>query len=124
MAHPGLNLFFSSHILRFVKKDVKPSPCIFVFTIHTIIGHLFPPAAATLLQYKHELRTVSVSDQLTPETLMSRLQAERVAPPLLLHHSLREVSVSSLRPHLPVSSPHLPLSPPLAPLLPFVPAVP
>lgn len=72
------------------------------------------------MQYKHELRTVSMSDQLTPETLMSRLQAQRVAPPLLLHHSLKEVSVSdnmrmvlkilfthwttSLDPHL---SPHL-----------------
>ena len=44
-------------------------------------------------QYQHELRTVHVSEQLTPEALMSRLQAQRLAPPLLLHTSLWEVTV-------------------------------
>ena len=48
---------------------------------------------SALSQYQHELRTVHVSEQLTPEALMSRLQAQRLAPPLLLHSSLGNVKV-------------------------------
>ena len=54
-------------------------------------------------QYKHELRTISVSDQLTPEALMSLLQLQRVAPPLLLHQSLKEVVVRAHNSWLPGS---------------------
>ena len=51
------------------------------------------PVLSAPSQYQHELRTVHVSEQLTPEALMSRLQAQRLAPPLLLHTSLWEVTV-------------------------------
>ena len=39
-----------------------------------------------------------MSEQLTPEALMSRLQAQRLAPPLLLHTSLWDIKVRVRKP--------------------------
>ena len=105
----------------------------------TDVPHPSPPFTFTLTpssfiapQYRHELRSVFVREQLTPEALMSRLQvagrreggseawrvaskqltdpstltlrcvlfcaaaclpqAQRTAPPLLLHRSLRDIT--------------------------------
>lgn len=43
------------------------------------------------LEYKHELRAIYVTEQLTLEALLARLQARKPAPPLYLHASLSEV---------------------------------
>jgi hypothetical protein len=89
-----------------------------------------PLILSTHPQYKHSILTIFEEHQLSQEALVARLQALRAAPPLLLHKSLKEISVSRVQgdigegpTHTPVS--HLPpLSSPSMPPRPFSPFLP
>ncbi|GAX83118.1 hypothetical protein CEUSTIGMA_g10544.t1 [Chlamydomonas eustigma] len=57
-----------------------------------LIGVASSKAGYIFFEYRHELRTILVSEQLSAETLMSKLYAQRAAPPLLVHSSVKEVA--------------------------------
>lgn len=58
-----------------------------------IIGITCGKNGLVFFEYKHELQTVHVTEQLTLEALSCWLQARRAAPPLLLHRMLFQISL-------------------------------